>query len=680
MRGPGLRERVCLCIRTHFVAAILAGLVFAVTLAHVPSSVNALNYFDPPKRVLWAALALFLGCASFRSQGGIQRGIRFSLLGVLLWIVGRSLARTRPDIEIEVLMTWLLPGILFGVGLAMDRDRVLKPLAWALLFAGALQAVLMLLQYVGKDPLFADTTAALAYRPGRMIGTVGYQNQAAHFLVVSSVALFVLVRARVARILLHCAVLAVVGLTGNRCGIVALSIAILAVELFAALADAATGKRALLRVTVTFVVVSTSIAGLLAFMPVTRARFARLVTKPKQASALVSRATMARIACAMWKEKPLLGWGAGEFAFQYLGRLKHTLPARKTHETLRHLVFARETHNDYLQFAAEFGLVGLVILVCLVALMLRTLWWAHTKQRTASTGCLFLLSYMLISGMVSFPWQTSLAGPLAALLLGILFPRRYSRSVAVRQLGRLSVARFEHLPYLIASVVLLAWTITEARVNVTLPAELTGGRAARSARTVPTWMHKHHALIGAALARDGTYPAALAELRLAHGGYRDTLLYNNLGHVLSRMGQWQEAVHVYREWAETGIDHAAALKNLAVACEQTGDFEDAAHTLEREMEFHGRYDGDSTARAATLYLRAGKGAAALALIQRYESTHVTNHDTLSAEYHNLAGAVLLAVGDRSAAEHRFQLALQENPELLTARRNLEQLRQENRAR
>ena len=157
---------------------------------------------------------------------------------------------------------------------------------------------------------------------------------------------------------------------------------------------------------------------------------------------------------------------------------------------------------------------------------------------------------------------------------------------------------------------------------------------------------------------------------LARTGYRDSLLYNNLGHVYSRRGDWSNAVSVYREWTESGIDHSNALSNLSLAYEQTGEFGKAAATLQRRISLWPHHGPASVQRLATLYLRAGDTVAAYRVLKHYEST-VEKPGSLAAEYDNLAGAILVSLGKREAAEKRFRDALRKQPDLESAQRNLD---------
>ena len=648
-----------------------------VTLAHVSTTFDALNYFDPPKRLIWAVLALSLAVGSFRCRRSSNIGLRYALLACLAWVVARSVLRERPTSEIEVLMTWLLPGLLFGLGLGVNRERAMKPLAWGLLLGVVIQSVVMILQYVGIDPFFAATTTELEYRPGRMIGTIGYQNQAADFVALASVSFILLCRNRWLRLLASCAVLAVVALTGNRGAFMGFLVATASVEGFLALATAPNKRLGIMRIAAGMTVLLAVLAGLLLVMPTMRERLVEAISDPAQSPALASRAVMAHVATAMWADRPIVGWGAGEFALQYLDRLRNLLPVEKTHEVLRSLVFARETHNDYLQFGAEFGLAGVVLLCCLLVFALRILATSWRKDRTACASVFFVSLYMLFSGLASFPWQTAVAGPLAALLLGVLMPTHEPSSYDARGRSQSVLSWLEPVAYLVLSVALVGWQATDTYLNVHVPSALQRGNAAGMAAELPKWMHKYHAITGAALARDGLHDDALSELMVARRGYRDVLLYNNLGHVYSRRGDWSNAISVYREWTESGIDHSSALSNLSIAYEHTGEFAKAAETLEREISLWPDHDVTTVLRLATLHLRAGDAAEAHRVIEGYESRHVHDLERLPGEFDNLVGAILLALGERTTAERRFRNALKKQPDLESARRNLDQVLKNN---
>jgi len=662
-------KRVASFLRVNGVGIGLAFFICAVVFMHVSPSFIALNYFDPPKRLLWSVLAVVLSGTAFFSCRSIPKGIRFSLVGVLLWVVFRSLLSENPTAELEVLATWILPGVLFGLGLTINRDRALKPIAWTLLLCGAIQGVLMCLQYFGKDPLFFETTSAFTRLPHRMIGTIGNQNQAADILALSCVALFFLIRRPVLRLLFSGSLLVIVSLTACRGAMIALAGAIFASEIFLVLSVGRERARVLFRLTLVGAVILAIIASALMLMPRTRERFSEIATRPLQSRTLNFRATMVRISSKMWSEKPLVGWGAGAFAFQYLDRLENEVSGDESYEELARLKYVREAHNDYLQFAAEFGWIGLAGISCLLFFIFRTLWKSRLTEQTASVCCLFILSYLSLKCLISFPLQAATAGPLAALLLGIMLPRS---DQAFSQNSRHSI-RGTASVFLVLSLALLVWNGIEVVCNLRLPLMLQQGEALRASLQVPRCVHKHHALIGASLAHDEEYVDALRELQHAYEGYRDPLLYNNLGHVFSKLGEWSEDVKIYEKWVACGLNYSPALENLSIAYEQAGDIRQAARIGEKRARFFDCDEEEPILRVASLYLKNGDAQAAFQLLEWYEAHPTVLPDSGSAEYDNLSGAVFLSIGDRSSAEKRFRSALRKNPALRSAHRNLNAL-------
>jgi tetratricopeptide (TPR) repeat protein len=144
--------------------------------------------------------------------------------------------------------------------------------------------------------------------------------------------------------------------------------------------------------------------------------------------------------------------------------------------------------------------------------------------------------------------------------------------------------------------------------------------------------------------------------------------------VLARLGRWDEARPVYRAGGRTGIRHHEALANLAVVCEQGGDPEAAAENLNRLLALWPDQRPAFIQRLASLYIRLGRPGDAVRVIASHERRTFADETARSAAYDNTAGAAWLLWGDRDEAERRFESALRKDPGLLSARRNLEQLR------
>ncbi len=83
---------------------------------------------------------------------------------------------------------------------------------------------------------------------------------------------------------------------------------------------------------------------------------------PSGSSSVQDRVLLARVAGAMIKDRPVEGTGAGGFAYFYQSYQSQLL---KTNPGFR-FIWSSYAHNDYLQLAAETGLVGLAFFVVFI--------------------------------------------------------------------------------------------------------------------------------------------------------------------------------------------------------------------------------------------------------------------------------------------------------------------------
>ncbi len=635
----------------------VGAMVLVISLAHVPAAWGAVEYFDPPKRLLWAFAALVLaalGCGRDLRMGRGGAGVAWALL---LWMGVRTVFRPVPAAEIEVLCVWVLPVVMLMLGSDVRFEGGRRIVGGSLLAAGLIQAGLMGLQRAGWDPLFGATTAGMAYEAGRMVGTIGYHNQAVDFLALSGVGVFALTRSGVVRLAAWAPVLAMAAWAGNRGGIVAFGAAVLASQV----AGAGSRADARRRMGIGLLLVA-GVAGVAATIPETRARFHEVFAHFRESSATASRLHMVRIGADMFLERPWTGWGAGEYALQYLDRLGGILAEPKTHAELRTVFFAREAHNDGLQFAAEFGLVGVSLAVALLAGLVARLARARGEGGGAAPMG-YVLGYMGVAGLFSFPWQTSMAGPLGGFLVGWLWPRGPGgdpvRAHRLTRLGLMGVA-----------VGLVAWWGWDVFLDVAVPARLAAGDPQAAERILPAMDHRYRALVGAAHAAQGRWDKAARALERSLRGRRDVLAWNNLNHVYARQGRWAECVEICEKWERCGLMHPEAMKNLSIAYEQTGRFAEAAEVEARRMEMWHTCAPGEVQRLAVLRLRAGDPGGAREVLDTYRRRWATADSRTVAELENLTGAAHVALGDGAEARKWFESALARDPGLESARRNL----------
>jgi len=667
--------------------------IAGVALLFVPPRLFVLNAFDEPGRLAWSCLAL--GLILFPGwRFPTVKAVRLSLL-LLVWIVARTLVRDYPLREAEVLATWCLPVLLFVAASGIDAGAFRpKTLGRVLLVAGYIQALIMILQRFGHDPFFGATTSQIEYLPGRMIGTIGYHNQAVDFLVLTAIGALLCCRSVVSQLLVVSPLFITAVLTGYRGGLLAFGILFGLILKKALLKDSR-----LLRQTTADAAPETSlglpyrydrqpyrpvmaiigaillflIALLLSMQPLDT-RLSRTGILPQKSfhwssPAVQSRLQMWQIALSMAADRPLFGWGAGEYAYQYLERLGQVLPENKPFAMLKSVVYAREAHNDFLQFLSEFGVVGVLLLCCILWLL-----WNHGNENISrrpsseisALRCLLLAMLALTS--LSFTWQTAVAGPLAGLLAGLLIARTStpSRNTAPAH-GRV------RLGLGLVSIVLLAWFGWLNFLNLLygqLMENPTQHNRKRVARFTPSWAYRHQALRGAVEVTHGDPAEGQRALEQAQKGFCDLFLWNNLGHVLARRGQWDGAVEIYRLWTKTGIDHVVALANLSIAFENRGDYQLAAETLYRKTRFWASPAAAEVQRLTTLFIKGRDYHAANHVIWQYHRSWRDEPPPVQALMHNLAGAAAMALHENERARAAFLQALELDPSLQSARQNL----------
>lgn len=659
-----------------------------VSLLVLPPSAGFVNAFEPGKQLAWALLLAVLTRLAARSRAQPPSWLALGGALLLLWMAGRTLARPLPLREITVLASWLMPLVFCLTAARLDpTEDDHERLGRLLLAAGGIQAALMLLQRFGLDPFFADTTSAFTYRPARMIGTIGYQNQAAELLALCLAGLFLLRRVTLPAVILSLVILLAALLTANRGCILGLAAAggVLLMGM------SFSGRLSRLRLGLIWGAAALVLAMAVALVPETLSRFRELVVAPEKSTAVASRLYMARLGLNMICERPLVGWGAGEYAYQYLERLGTLLPEEKTNRVLESVVYAREAHNDAIQFGAEFGLPALAAVGSVLGLMLlsvlrqlrppcpeerRGQGRARVPEAAPPAGrwarpaaLVYVVVFMTVSASFSFTWQTCMAGPLAGLLLGWMAgggprPPAYRNRLHAAG-GAVAAAGVLGLLLMHARTLALEWRFTRA---------MEVGDLNRAERVIGRHDYRHQALLGAAFAKAGDLGRAETHLKTSMQGWQDVLSLNNLGHVYAAQGRWRDALPVYQAWSRTGIRHDEALWDLAVIHEKLGDLPAAAATrLRKHALFPEKSKNDELMQTVVLLVRIDELDPAQKLLTAFEQRCGRINAGWTPEWENLAGALLLRRQQPGAAAQRFRRALEMNPALESARRNLEKL-------
>lgn len=603
--------------------------------AFVPVCLPTADAFETPKMFFWfVALGLAAVTGLRPREGGPAGGAGVRAASVLIaWMLLRTAASGR-ILDPAVLLGWILPPALYLAGRNLDR-RTGRTALCVCAGVGLVQFALMFLQRVGTDPLFSETTAAMAYGPGRMVGTVGYHNQAVDLLAVCGAASLCFVRGG----FVVAALAAASALSACRSGLAGVAAGSV---LLAFARSRGEGGGRLRRLGPVLAVFAVAVAAA-TVSPAFRGRVDDALRRPFSTPALRTRATMARAAWSMIREKPLAGWGSGAYAFQYVDRVSDLPLRRKTHADLQRVVYAREPHDDFLHLWCEFGLVGL---------FLAGLWVAALARGLPPPGS-FLLGYWAVVSCFGFPWHDSAAGPLAGLVFGILERRDGDGNPGSRR---------------IRSALLALLAIAGAAVSF-----FQFGTDAGLWRALP-WQGRSLAREGGLLALDGRFAEAETVLEASRKSERSPEQLNNLGFVKMRLGKAAEAEALYRAWCACGIEHRKALASLAGSLEAQGKRAEAGDVLLARHELWPRESRDEDLfRTAVLLLGGNETAKASHLVGAFRRRNGATA-RWTAEWENLSGAVALRLGDTATARDRFRRALEMKPDLESARRNLQSLR------
>jgi len=540
----------------------LSILLFLVSIAYIPASIPVLNAFDPPKRLLWAVFFLFsslaLGAKSFSEK--IPRTLTYGYMGLLAWMLFAVLRSGAAGVE--SFAVWLLPPGLGLLGFGLSTHLCSLRLGRVLIVSAGIQMSLMLLQYAGLDPLFGHVTQSMAAPGSRMLGTIGYQNQALDFVVVCFAGIFLSVRSQRWRGLAFLAMVLFTLLTGTRTGLIALLLAgglVMSINLWSQsrLTKQKRGQGLLLAALIALL----TLGGGLALLPGTAGRFEELIRGDTPSHSLQSRLWMYRVAAEMIQDRPLTGWGPGAYPREYPARLARILPEEKDHALLQSLVYTQEAHSDPLQFWVEFGAIGFLLLLFCGLAVLRLFWKGLTTHRDAAMAGMFVCVYMVGASLFSFSWQYAAAGPLAGLMIGYSLGRlQVGKAIDVSRLDRV----LRYLPFLL-SLFLLIPTGYAAWMNVKIPRTETLPEIQTLSERLPRGAYRYRAVLGGLAAAQGDFGLARTLLEEARPGYQDARLWETLGYVYAARAEWTLAREIYQFWADTGLEHQTALQNLSVA-------------------------------------------------------------------------------------------------------------------
>jgi O-antigen ligase len=357
----------------------VVALVFVVVGTCLFVDPAAYGSFDAPKRLVALGGAAVAAFAAFGLGRGGRRfedmwretpsGARIALLAFsfgLLWCGVAALFSPFRSASLDTFRTILLYSAFLPLGASRAAARGKGPLVAALLAATAVNAALSLAQSGGHSPFRLQTFGA-RNATGALAGNVGYLALALALGAVLALGLALSARSPAPRgAAVGALLLFLVGLVVNRNLTAFVSLAAGGVVLLAA----RFGRRSILAIVV--VVAALGAAAALSAPLRHRITEAAGMVRTGDWDRLTTYRTGAwAAALEMARERPLVGWGPGTYATEFVPhRLQAEIRARRRYVNPLLTSSYSEAHCDYLQAFAETGVPGgLAAIVALAALV-----------------------------------------------------------------------------------------------------------------------------------------------------------------------------------------------------------------------------------------------------------------------------------------------------------------------
>jgi O-antigen ligase len=424
-RGVVARDEPSATDRAAVVAsAVLAGVVLATSLLVDPAAEAS---FDAPKRlalVLGSTLAAGVLLASphraavrRHAPTTAQRAALLLLAGAATAVLAAALASPRRGVALDSLRTAALTALLLPLGASRAlADGRAGFVLGAFLAASAVNAAAVLVERFGGEPMFAVEAVAGRGATGAFVGNEGTLGLALAMAGVASAAVALLAASRRTRV--------------AAAGSLAVDLLALAVlPTLTAILAFATGGLVVARAVLGRRAAVAALAGVgllgaaVAASPPLRARAVAAIHQVRAGDwdALVThRFGPWSAALEMARERPLLGFGPGTFAAEFVPhRLRAELRQRRRLLIPRETSTYSEAHNEPLQLAAEAGVPAAALalgasLVVGVALVPR----ARRVAGREEVVVLGMLAAGAVAALTWFPLQQPVTAAPLLLALG----------------------------------------------------------------------------------------------------------------------------------------------------------------------------------------------------------------------------------------------------------------------
>lgn len=544
---------------THqFADAGVAPMLFCLLVALTPL-VFAAQLFEPyiaAKEILVQVGTAALGLVwllTARSKSLLLTPGWIPLIALVAIGFASAAWSSHPTISLEEGFRLLPYLLLFGLALNLMRAAEMRlALTSALIIAGTIEAVYVLLQYFFGDPFFA--TEGLDGK-WQTFGTLGNPNWAGEFLAVAALVTLGrlmdlrhthsdqpwLTRGTLCAFVLMLAALAA---TLARGAWLAFLVAVAAFFIIRRRDKSEWFKSKKLAAAV--------LAGLAAIVVIAWPLITRqaAVNHLLNVESVRGRVWMWSVTTTMIKDAPLLGHGLGTYALQFPPYQARAFAEPGAETFLTNASFTSFAHNDYLQVWAELGLFGLLAIAAFVWLVLKR--GRALADDPVALGCWAALISIFVNALFAFPIHLPTTLMLLAVLTGAV-----EATVCKNEAAFPKPAAGRYASILLVSIVsLFAFNYAYHRLS----AESALWRA-------------HIAL------QTGSWDEADSSARAAicHAPTRDDG-YAALGRLHLELGNHRQALDAFDQALKLGFD-ADVYEGKAIALELSGQRQAAVATL-----------------------------------------------------------------------------------------------------
>lgn len=393
--------------------------------------------FDAPKRLLALVGAVVCAIALLGWAGGnpgVPRSARrlvaaiSGIAAILLAVVSSFLSPHR-SIAVDSLRTILLFTLVIAIGAFFAAGaRFWRTIIGCLLIGNAINAVISLMQAFGGLQLFSYATVGGRANVSALMGNDGLL--ALSMAIAAVIALERMLTPRASKrplyVLLFVLYVGTILLNRNATAIVAVAAAAMFIG----------GRQFGWKRAVAVALVSAVVfVGAAALLSPARGRIREIVTSGSAGAwneVLSYRLGAWYAAGEMIRERPLLGWGPGTFGAEFV---PHLLRAELSHRTKLSNPFLSgayvEAHSDYLQLAAECGLLAAVLVALAMSVTMATaISVAPREQRQHVTLMVSIVLVGAIAALTWFPMQRPAIALPMLLAIGALWRASAAAEVA----------------------------------------------------------------------------------------------------------------------------------------------------------------------------------------------------------------------------------------------------------